>query len=563
VSHGRGSGVLSDTGEDVKSSIQRHIGPFALMLTGLGSIIGSGWLFGAWKAAKIAGPAALCAWVIGAVVILAIALTYAELGAMFPESGGMVRYARYSHGALVGFISAWANWIAIVSVIPIEAEASIQYMSTWPYEWAHNLFIEGSLTTPGLLLSAVLVVIYFMLNYWGVKVFARANSAITIFKFIIPGLTILGLMMSGFHKENLGESFGGSGVFAPYGWSAVLTAVATSGIVFAFNGFQSPINLAGEARNPAKSVPFAVIGSILLALVIYVLLQIAYIGAVNPADVMKGWNQFNFKSPFAELAIALNLNWLAILLYVDAFVSPSGTGTTYMATTTRMIYAMERNNTMPKIFGSVHPLYGVPRPAMWFNLLVSFIFLFFFRGWSSLAAVISVATVISYLTGPISLMALRRAATDLERPLHIPGMSVIAPFAFVCASLILYWAKWPLTGEIILLMIVALPVYFYFQAKSGFSGFNQDLKAAWWLVAYLPVMAILSLIGSKEFGGMGVLPYGWDMLVVIVCSLIFYYWGVHTGYRSAYLDERDAARASEASEYATSGVQGEEWMSAR
>jgi L-asparagine transporter-like permease len=81
------------------------------MLTGLGSIIGSGWLFGAWKAAKIAGPAALCAWVIGAVVILAIALTYAEPGAMFPESGGMVRYARYSHGALVGFISAWANWI--------------------------------------------------------------------------------------------------------------------------------------------------------------------------------------------------------------------------------------------------------------------------------------------------------------------------------------------------------------------------------------------------------------------------------------------------------------------
>jgi amino acid transporter len=137
-------------------------------------------------------------------------------------------------------------------------------------------------------------------------------------------------------------------------------------------------------------------------------------------------------------------------------------------------------------------------------------------------------------------MALRRAATDLERPLHIRGMSVIAPFAFVCASLILYWAKWPLTGEIILLMIVALPVFFYFQAKSGFGGFNQDLKAAWWLVAYLPVMAILSLIGSKQFGGMGVLPYGWDMLVVIVFSLIFYYWGVHTGYRTEYLNERES-----------------------
>jgi amino acid transporter len=522
-------------GEVVKSSIQRNIGPFALMLTGLGSIIGSGWLFGAWKAAKIAGPAALCAWVIGAVVILAIALTYAELGAMFPESGGMVRYARYSHGALVGFISAWANWIAIVSVIPIEAEASIQYMSTWPYDWAHNLFVNGSLTPPGLLLSALLVIVYFMLNYWGVKLFARANTTITVFKFIIPGLTILGLIASGFHSEN----FGTSTSFAPYGWSAVFTAVATSGIVFSFNGFQSPVNLAGEARNPSKSVPFAVIGSILLALVIYVLLQVAYIGAVNPADVAKGWSHFNFASPFAELALALNLNWLAILLYVDAFVSPSGTGTTYMATTTRMIYAMERNNTLPKMFGNVHPFYGVPRNAMWFNLIVSFIFMFFFRGWSSLAAVISVATVISYLTGPVSLMALRRTAKDVERPLKLPLMNFIAPFAFVCASLVLYWAKWPLTGEIILLMVVALPVYFYYQAKAGFGGWGADLKAAWWLVAYLPTMALLSVIGSKQFGGLNILPYGWDMLVVAVVALGFYFWGVNTGYRTGYLNERE------------------------
>src|SRR6202048_4185638 len=203
------------------------------MLTGLGSIIGSGWLFGAWKAAKIAGPAAIVAWVIGAVVILAIALTYAELGAMFPESGGMVRYARYSHGALVGFISAWANWIAIVSLIPIEAEASIQYMSTWPYAWAHALYVDDALTSTGVLLSALLVIVYFMLNYWGVKVFARANTTINVFKFLIPGLTVLGLVVSGFHAEN----FGTAGNFAPYGWSAVFTAVAASGVVFIFHGF--------------------------------------------------------------------------------------------------------------------------------------------------------------------------------------------------------------------------------------------------------------------------------------------------------------------------------------
>jgi amino acid transporter len=201
---------------------------------------------------------------------------------------------------------------------------------------------------------------------------------------------------------------------------------------------------------------------------------------------------------------------------------------------------MERNNTLPKMFGNVHPFYGVPRNAMWFNLAVSFVFLFFFRGWSSLAAVISVATVISYLTGPISLMALRRTLTDIDRPMRLPLAGLIAPFAFVCASLVLYWAKWPLTGEIILLMVVALPVYFYYQGKSGWGGWGADLKAAWWLVAYLPTMAVLSLIGSKQFGGMDYLPYGWDMAVVAVVALVFYFWGINTGYRTRYLSERES-----------------------
>src|SRR6185503_12547103 len=135
------------------SGFRREVGTFALMLTGLGSIIGSGWLFGAWRAAGIAGP-----------------------GAMFPESGGMVRYGHYSHGSLVGFIAAWSNWIAIVSVIPVEAEASVQYMASWNYAWAQNLFVHlpdghGELTPPGLAIAAVLVIIYFLVNFWSVRLF--------------------------------------------------------------------------------------------------------------------------------------------------------------------------------------------------------------------------------------------------------------------------------------------------------------------------------------------------------------------------------------------------------
>ncbi len=518
------------------SPLRRDVGPFALMLTGLGSIIGSGWLFGAWRAAGLAGPGAVWAWVLGAAIITTIALSYAELGAMFPESGGMVRYSHYSHGSLVGFIAGWANWIAIVSVIPVEAEASVQYMASWPWQWAQDLYIHapggaGELSVAGLGIAAVLVLVYFLLNFWSVKLFARSNTAITVFKLVVPALTGIALIASGFHGENF--SVGLHGEPHTIDFAAVLTAVATAGIVFSFNGFQSPVNLAGEARNPGRSIPFAVLGSIALATVVYLILQVAYIGAVPPEMLAKaGWHGIDFRSPFAQLAIIVNLHWLAMLLYVDAFISPSGTGITYTATTARMIYGMEKNGTMPAVFGKVHAHWGVPRPAMFFNLVVSYLFLFFFRGWGTLAAVISVATIISYLTGPISAMTLRRTAAEVTRPLRILGLPVLAGVAFVMATELLYWARWPLTGEIILLMVVALPVYFYYQSKHGFTDFARNLKGAAWLICYLPVIALLSWAGSATFGGHDLIPYGPDLVVVAVVGLVFYLWGVRSGWRT-------------------------------
>jgi len=525
-------------------ALRRDVGPVALMLTGLGSIIGSGWLFGAWRAAGLAGPGAIWAWVLGAAIILTIALTYAELGAMFPESGGMVRYSHYSHGSLVGFIAAWANWIAIVSVIPVEAEASVQYMASWPWQWAQDLYVQapggqGELTAPGLGISALLVVVYFLVNYWSVKLFAHSNSAITVFKLVVPALTAVALIASGFHTGNF--SVGVHGADGPVlDFSAILTAIATAGIVFSFNGFQSPVNLAGEARNPGRSIPLAVVGSILLATAIYVLLQVAYLGAVPPHMLEQaGWHGIDFRSPFAQLALIANLHWLAMLLYVDAFVSPSGTGMTYTATTARMIYGMQRNGTAPDILGRVHAHWGVPRPAMWLNLAVSFLFLFFFRGWGTLAAVISVATVISYMTGPVSAMSLRRTAPGLHRPLRVKALPVLAGVAFVMATELLYWARWPLTGQIILLMLVALPIYFYYQARSGWRDFGRQLKGAWWLVCYLPTLALVSWLGSSTFGGRGYLTYGWDLVAVAAIGIVFYVWGVGSGWRTPSVEQAE------------------------
>lgn len=526
---------------DAASPIRRQVGPFALMLTGLGSIIGSGWLFGAWRAAGLAGPGAIWAWLLGALIITTIALTYAELGAMFPESGGMVRYSHFSHGSLVGFIGAWANWISIVSVIPVEAEASVQYMASWPWRWAQELYFRlpdghGELSAAGLAIAAALVIVYFLLNFWSVRLFAHSNTVITLFKLFVPAATGLALLAAAFHRGNFAVGVHGE-PYAHTDFAAVLTAVATAGIVFSFNGFQSPVNLAGEARDPARSIPFAVLGSIALATVIYLILQLAYLGAVPPALLAHGWHEVDFRSPFAQLALLVNLQWLAMLLYADAFVSPSGTGLTYTASTARMIYGMQRNGTLPRILGRLHPKYGIPRAAMWLNLAVAFLFLFRFRGWGTLAAVISVATIISYMTGPVSALSLRRTAQGMARPLHLAGLPLLAALAFVCATELLYWARWPLTGEIILLIAIALPVYLFYQARSGWPDFARQLRAAWWLILYLPTVAALSWAGSARFGGHDYLPWGWDLLVVGACGVVFFAWGVRSGWSTPALEE--------------------------
>ncbi|MDE2249029.1 MAG: amino acid transporter, partial [Xanthomonadaceae bacterium] len=87
-------------------------------------------------------------------------------------------------------------------------------------------------------------------------------------------------------------------------------------------------------------------------------------------------------------------------------------------------------------------------------------------------------------------------------------------------------------GQIIVLVVVALPVYLYYQYKSGWHEFGKQMKGAWWLVCYLVALAIVSRFGSTKFGGLGYLPYGWDLVVVAAIGLVFYLWGVRSGWRT-------------------------------
>ncbi len=508
---------------------KKHIGLLGLTMSGIGSMIGSGWLFGAWKAARLAGPAAIYAWPLGALIILLLAITYAELGTRFPSTGGMVRYAQLSHGSFAGFVAGWANWVAILSSIPIEAVSSIQYLASWPYPWAASLYHlqTHELTTNGLLLSAVLIVFYFLLNYWSVKLFLKSMVSLSVFKIAIPLLTCIALFYSAFshHTFNLDH-----GNFMPYGFTGVLTAVATAGVVFSFNGFQTPINLSGEAKRPGRNVPLSIFFSMGIAFIIYLLLQFAFIGTISPKYLVNGWKNIQMSSPYVHLAMAFQLNWLVILLYVDAFASPSGTGITYTASTSRMLFALQKNGYMPEFVGVKHPKYLIARGAMWVNLCVSFMFLYLFRGWNTLVAVISVSTIISYVNGPVCAVAMRKWESKVKAPIRVKGLTIISPIAFIAISMVLYWARWPLTGEVILIMLLGLPIYFYYQHKNNWHDFARHFRAGVWLVTYLVVIAFISYIGSQRFGGRGWLNLTESSILIAIVAAGFYVWGLYSSF---------------------------------
>lgn len=522
----------------------KHFGLLALTLASLSAMIGSGWLFGAWKAARLAGPASIFAWPLGAIAIGLLALSYAELGARYPAIGGMVRYTQMSHGTFAGFIAGWANWIAIVSVIAIEAVSSIQYLSSWPTAWTRNLYNMPAhhLNPSGLAAAAVLIVFYFLINYWSVKLFMRSMVTLTLFKVCVPLITCAALFYAAFAHHTFDVSHTD---FMPYGFSGILTAISTAGVIFSFHGFQSAINLSGEAKNPKRDVPLSIFLSLLLAVTLYVLLQLAFIGSVSPTDLLGGWHHLQMSSPYVHLALAFQLNWLVMLLYLDAFVSPSGTAITYTATTSRMLMAMQNNGYMPAFIGRINKRYHIPRGAMWVNLIVAFIFLYVFKGWSQLVAVISVSTIISYVNGPISAIALRKWKTRRRSLLTIKGLPWISPLAFVVISMVLYWARWPLTGEVILIMLLGLPIYFYYQYKKKFRDFKKHWVSGIWLVGFLIGMAIISYIGTSDFGGINLLNAWESSVLVIVASLGFYWWGRYSSYlfmNMAIAEEKAKAR---------------------
>src|ERR1043165_4212546 len=284
-------------------SLKREIGLIGLLWASVGSIIGSGWLFGAQKALITAGPAAIISWVIGGTAILILALTHAELGGMYPVAGGTARFPHYAFGGAAGASFGWFSWLQAATVAPIEVMAMIQYGQHYSFakHWMRLSGTQHVLTGPGIVAAVVLMAIFTSINFLGVRKLANTNSAATWWKIGVPLLTIFVLGIVNFHGSNFTAADG----FDPYGAKGVLAAVSTSGIIFALLGFEQADQLAGESARPKRDIPRAVIFSVVIGAVIYVLLQVAFLGALPASQIHGEWATSPFthlSGPFAQLA---------------------------------------------------------------------------------------------------------------------------------------------------------------------------------------------------------------------------------------------------------------------
>ena len=514
--------------EDITPSggLRRDVGLIGLMWASVGSIIGSGWLYGAEKAVGMAGPAAIISWVIGAVAIVLLALVHAELGGMFPVAGGTARYPHYAFGGLAGMSFGWFSWLQAATVAPIEVEAMIGYAGHW--SWAQHLeHADGTLTTSGLLVAIVLMALFVGVNFFGVRVLAHTNSAATWWKIAVPLAAIFIIAVGNFHTAN----FHSEG-FAPFGAKGVLAAISTSGIIFALLGFEQAIQLAGESRNPKKDLPRATLGSVAIGAVIYVLLQVVFIAALPHSTFAHGWENLKYagiSGPWAGLATLVGLGWLAWVLYVDAIISPGGTGLIYTTATSRVSYGLAKNGYAPKLFTRTDSR-GVP----WFGLVMSFvtgvICFLPFPSWQQLVGFITSASVLMYAGAPLAYGVFTDKLPRHERPYRLPFGKVISPLSFVVANLIIYWSGWDILwrlGLAIVLGYLLLGGYaFYAHSRNLPDAPRLDFRAAQWLPVYLIGMGVISWQGS--FGGQNNIALWWDILVIAVFSIGIYYWAKAT-----------------------------------
>src|SRR3989344_3902217 len=450
--------------------------------------------------------------------MMTIALTYAELASMLPVAGGTIRFLQFSHGTLASFTIGWVAWLASAAVAPIETLALLHYASVYLPWLMHKEGGVAVLTWAGFGMAALIMLGMCIVNVVGVRILTKTNAAVVILKLLVPALTIVVLFNLTFHPSNF-ISHG----FAPTGLKGILSSLPAAGVIFSFIGYSPAIQLAGEAKNPQRAIPFAILGALMICIVLYTLLQIVFIGALPTESLANGWANLSFAGdtgPFAGIATGLGALWLAKILYLDAAVSPFGTGLIYTGSTARMTFAMGKNGYLPQGLMRLN-VFGVPAYIIAFNYCLGLFFFLPFPTWQSMMSFLVSCLVLAYTVGPLALNTLRKSCATLHRPFKIPFYKGVTLAAFYICNLIIYWTGWNIISNMLIAIVLGYLTLSIYQFIRRNNKIDLQWKSSWWVIPHLMGTGLLSWMGSFG-GGKGWLPFGWDFAGVAALTVFTY-----------------------------------------
>lgn len=497
---------------------------------------------GALNAAVVAGPASILSWLLAAVMLSLLALVYAELGSAYPVAGAAGRFAYYSHGPVAGFFAGWAAWLQAVFIGPIEVLAAIEYVNSTQWAGEHfNMLTElGTLNARGMIVAFLGMILFTAANLAGARFLSESNTWVVVWKTIVPILAIVVVASYQFEPGN----FTAGGGFMPHGMHGVFAAL-TGGVVFALQGFEQAVQLAGEAKNPKRDLSRAILTAMAIGATLYIALQIFLLGAFNPKDVANNWdaplgNVSDFGAWYT-VAVTLGIGWLAKVLLIDAVISPAGTGVVYVGTTARLSYALGEEREMPGVLASTNAA-GTPVFSIILGAVIGCVALGPFPSWQALVGAVTGATAVMYAIAPLALASLQRSDPARPRSYRVPLPGIVLPAAFVSANLIIYWDGLKTNVILVGAMLLGLALFAIGAVRGKTNGLAASVQAQWivpWMVGHL----VIGYLGSYGEWSKGILPDWIDIVIVIAFSLAIWTMALRQRLQPSAVDhqvERDA-----------------------
>src|SRR3954462_1987514 len=441
--------------KDTEGGLKRAVGLLDLTALGIGAIIGTGIFVILGEAIGDSGPAIILSFVLAGVTCAFSALSYAELASCIPVSGSAYTYGYATMGELVAWIIGWDLILEYGVSVAAVAVGWGQYFNEL-LDTLFGLSLPDSLANPpgeeggAFNLPAVfLVLAVTALLIVGVRESARANAVMVMIKVAIVILFII-LAFTGFDSGNLPP-------FNPEGFGGVVTAASV--IFFAYIGFDAVSTSGEETRNPSRDLPIAIVGSLLIATVLYIAVALVAVGAL-PFDQLKGIE--------APLATALDegagFPWAANIISFGALVAITSVVLTILYGQTRIFFAMCRDGLMPRRWAYVHPRTRTPvYITAAFGLLIAVIAAFV--PLTEIVKLVNIGTLFAFVLVNIGVVILRGTRPDLKRGFRVPFVPV---FPIVGTILCLYLMRYldrDTWIRFVVWLIIGFVIYFFYGRR--------------------------------------------------------------------------------------------------